>query len=132
MKYTTASKYAFAIGALFVAVACSSESKKPSADEDESSNTDDSNTDDGTGNDDGTSGDTTNPGTTDPGTTDPGNQVCTPSCTSDSDCQSTCPSTGGATACCDLSTNTCFNSTEATCPAPASDDAGADGAPPAY
>lgn len=130
MKYTTASRYAFAIGALFIAVACSSESKKPSADEEESSNTDDSNTDDGNGNDNGNG--TTDPGTTDPGTTDPGNQVCTPSCTSDSDCQSTCPSTGGATACCDLSAHTCFNTTEAACPVPATDDAGADGAPPAY
>ncbi|MEO6950639.1 MAG: hypothetical protein ABI321_02420 [Polyangia bacterium] len=43
-------------------------------------------------------------------------KACAPSCTSDSDCQNSCPATNQGTACCDTQTNTCFPTTASVCP----------------
>ena len=43
-------------------------------------------------------------------------KVCAPSCSNDSDCQNSCPSTSQGTACCDTQTNTCFPTTASVCP----------------
>lgn len=47
---------------------------------------------------------------------DTGSMTCVPSCTNDTDCQSTCPAPPqGAIDCCDLTTNTCFTTNAAVC-----------------
>lgn len=59
-------------------------------------------------------------GTTDTGTT---TGVCTPSCTSDQECESSCPAApSGGTNCCDTSSGVCFANTSSTCPASGGND----------
>lgn len=48
-------------------------------------------------------------------TKDAGGQ-CVTSCTSDSECASSCPVLEGATQCCDLASKSCFRSKTAACP----------------
>jgi hypothetical protein len=51
---------------------------------------------------------------------------CVPTCTTDADCQSSCPAnpTPSLPVCCDRGTGTCFNSSVAMCPPPATIDGG--------
>jgi hypothetical protein len=42
--------------------------------------------------------------------------VCVSNCSSDLECQSSCPATDAGIACCDTSSGTCFNSTAVACP----------------
>jgi hypothetical protein len=42
--------------------------------------------------------------------------TCAPNCSSDSDCQSTCPAVSGALNCCDPGSGVCFTSSESVCP----------------
>jgi hypothetical protein len=47
------------------------------------------------------------------------------SCTTDSQCQSTCPAVqGGGTNCCDTGSGVCYATTQTSCPTPS--DAGAE------
>ncbi len=50
-------------------------------------------------------------------------RVCATSCSSDSQCSSTCPPVMSRASCCDLGTNTCYAATTSVCPRSA-DDAG--------
>ena len=43
--------------------------------------------------------------------------VCAPKCTTDQECQSSCPEGTGNPYCCDLATTTCYQSTLPMCPA---------------
>jgi hypothetical protein len=43
---------------------------------------------------------------------------CVSSCSTHSQCQDSCPAPSSGTSCCDTSTNTCFTSQAAQCPAP--------------
>ena len=53
-----------------------------------------------------------------------GGGVCTPKCTTDFDCDSTCPAASSGNAnCCDTATGVCYVSATA-CPAPTSPDSG--------
>jgi hypothetical protein len=45
-----------------------------------------------------------------------GGGQCMPNCTSDQDCQSTCPAVAGALNCCDTTSGVCFTSSESACP----------------
>jgi hypothetical protein len=51
---------------------------------------------------------------------------CVPTCSTDADCQASCPPnpTPSLPVCCDRGTGTCFNSSVAMCPAPMTGDAG--------
>jgi hypothetical protein len=50
-------------------------------------------------------------------------RMCATSCSSDSQCSSTCPSMPSRASCCDLGTNTCYTATTSVCPA-GGDDGG--------
>jgi hypothetical protein len=54
---------------------------------------------------------------------------CVSKCSSDDDCQNSCPSPSSGAYCCDEATGTCYNNASSTCPQP-SPDAGDPG--PAY
>lgn len=98
-KYTSLSAFAFALAALVIA--CASSSDPPSApaeEQDEAKPTGSKSIDQSGGKEEESKP-----------------KVCTSSCTSDSQCASSCPTSSGP-ACCDLGTNTCFNSKEAVCP----------------
>ena len=64
-------------------------------------------------------------------TTDSGTPTgqCVSHCTTDNDCQNSCPSVDGGVSCCDTASSVCFNSATAACPAPAVDGGGP---PPGY
>ena len=49
---------------------------------------------------------------------------CVPSCTSDTDCQNSCPSVPNGINCCDTATGICYANASSTCPVPV--DAGFD------
>ena len=51
---------------------------------------------------------------------------CVPTCSTDADCQASCPANPTPTlpVCCDRGTGTCFNSSVAMCPSPTPADAG--------
>ncbi len=44
--------------------------------------------------------------------------VCVSSCSTDVQCQSSCPATDAGIACCDTTSGVCFNSTAIACPVP--------------
>lgn len=51
-----------------------------------------------------------------------GGGVCKANCTSDTDCQSTCPAApNNGVNCCDIGSGVCFASSQSTCPASGSD-----------
>lgn len=50
-----------------------------------------------------------------------GGRMCATSCSSDSQCASTCPLVPSSAACCDLGTNTCYTAPTSVCPAAGSD-----------
>ena len=120
------------LGAVALAVAlaapslggCATDSATNGTDFDAGSGTDDSGG--GTPDDSGTtpydSGTTSN----DTGT---GTGQCVAHCTTDNDCQSSCPGVDGGVSCCDTASSVCFNSATAACPAPAVDGGGP---PPGY
>ncbi|HEY1960747.1 MAG TPA: hypothetical protein VGH28_34280 [Polyangiaceae bacterium] len=49
------------------------------------------------------------------------NNQCVPSCTSDQDCESSCPSVPNGVNCCDTSTGICYAFASSVCPAPVTD-----------
>jgi hypothetical protein len=48
-------------------------------------------------------------------------QVCVSSCTTNAQCQNSCPEAASGISCCDLATNSCFTSQTMQCPAPPAD-----------
>ena len=52
-------------------------------------------------------------------------KVCVQGCTTDNECQSSCPAAPNGIYCCDVKSGICYAPAESTCPAPNSDDAGA-------
>jgi hypothetical protein len=54
---------------------------------------------------------------------DTGGRMCATSCSTDSQCASTCPAMPSRASCCDMETNTCFTATTSVCPM-GGDDAG--------
>jgi hypothetical protein len=52
-----------------------------------------------------------------------GGRMCATSCSTNSQCSSTCPAVMSRAACCDLGTNTCYTATTSVCPV-SGDDAG--------
>jgi hypothetical protein len=66
----------------------------------------------------------TGPTNEDTGAEDTGTTgVCTPSCTSDSECENSCPAApSGGINCCDTSSGVCFANTSSTCPASGGND----------
>ena len=48
-------------------------------------------------------------------------RMCARSCTTDSQCSSTCPSVPSSASCCDLATNSCYNAATLVCPAAGED-----------
>jgi len=62
----------------------------------------------------------------DSGKNEGGGQQCVQSCTSDLDCQNSCPTVPQGENCCDTSTGICYAYSSTTCPVPVSGDAGLD------
>jgi len=49
------------------------------------------------------------------------NEQCVPTCTSDQDCENSCPAVPNGVNCCDTSTGICYAFASSTCPAPVTD-----------
>lgn len=54
----------------------------------------------------------------DAGTKETAAPTCVTSCSADSECQNSCPSTTSGSACCDTATHKCYHNTASTCPVP--------------
>lgn len=98
------------LGALVVAVACASTEEVPATPDPEPTETQE-------------------PPTTIPATTTPEEEeppppakTCVAKCTTDSECQSSCPTPSSGLSCCDVATGTCYTNGSGTCPVP--DDGG--------
>ena len=103
MKHTSITLLALALTAACTFVACASGGEGDSG----------SATVGGVGGNGGVGGGLTTTSTS----TGSGPGVCAPKCTTDQECQSSCPESTGNPYCCDLATTTCYQSTLPMCPA---------------
>jgi hypothetical protein len=112
VKYATFSKSAFAVTAILVATACAESVDLP---------------------DEGApAGDQPPPAATIPPASKPPptpEKKCAPSCKTDGDCATSCPTVPGGVQCCDVKSGACFGSKTSTCPAATPDPVDP---PPAY